>query len=107
MFGQTTTPSASLHFSPTAPGIHALEEVESVIQDTEIFSLVVFNDDFNTFDHVIDTLIEVCKHTQEQAEQCTILIHHKGKCTVKNGDFETLAPMCTSICQRGISAEVL
>ena len=68
--------------------------------------LIVFNDDLNTFDHVIDTLIDVCEHSPEQAEQCTLIIHHKGKCTVKNGDFDTLKDMRNAICGAGISAEV-
>ncbi len=75
--------------------------------DTALNDLVVFNDDVNTFEHVIDTLIKVCKHTMEQAEQCTLLIHYKGKCAVKQGTFEELVPMRNAICQRGISAEVL
>jgi ATP-dependent Clp protease adaptor protein ClpS len=73
---------------------------------TDLYSLIVFNDDINTFDHVIQTLIEVCEHTPEQAEQCTILIHYKGKCVVKNGEWDQLAPMRNAICGRGISAEV-
>ena len=73
---------------------------------TDLRSLVVYNDDVNTFDHVIETLIEVCNHTPEQAEQCTLLIHYKGKCTVKIGEYEELAAMCTSIHDRGISADV-
>ncbi|GAA4441521.1 ATP-dependent Clp protease adaptor ClpS [Ravibacter arvi] len=75
--------------------------------DTEVRNLVVFNDDVNTFDWVIETLIEVCGHTPEQAEQCTIIIHFKGKCNVKNGSFEELVEMRNDICRRGISAEVL
>ncbi len=71
------------------------------------FELVVFNDDVNTFEHVTETLIKVCKHTQEQAEQCTLLIHYKGKCSVKVGVFEDLVPMRQAICDRGISAEIL
>ena len=71
------------------------------------FELVVFNDDVNTFEHVTDTLIKVCKHTQEQAEQCTLLIHYKGKCSVKLGVYEQLVPMRQAICDRGISAEIL
>jgi ATP-dependent Clp protease adaptor protein ClpS len=74
---------------------------------SEQFDLVVFNDDINTFDHVIESLIKICKHTQEQAEQCTLLIHYKGKCTVKMGTFEELMPMRQGICDRGISAEIL
>jgi ATP-dependent Clp protease adaptor protein ClpS len=69
--------------------------------------LIVFNDEVNTFDHVIQTLIKVCKHTPEQAEQCTWIIHYKGKCTVKVGAFDELAPLRNAICQRGISAEVM
>lgn len=75
--------------------------------ETDVHNLVVFNDDVNTFDHVIDTLMDVCHHTPEQAEQCTLLIHYKGKCSVKNGSWEELVPMRNEICRRGISAEVL
>jgi ATP-dependent Clp protease adaptor protein ClpS len=74
--------------------------------ETELRSLVVFNDDVNTFDWVIDTMIEVCGHTPQQAEQCTLIVHFKGKCSVKEGEFEELAAMRTEICRRGISAEV-
>ncbi|MEY3417422.1 MAG: hypothetical protein RL711_983 [Bacteroidota bacterium] len=68
--------------------------------------LIVYNDDVNTFEHVIDTLIKVCKHSNEQAEQCTIVIHFKGKCAVKKGSFEDLIPFRTAICDRGLSAEI-
>ncbi|TAH27124.1 MAG: ATP-dependent Clp protease adaptor ClpS [Cytophagales bacterium] len=73
----------------------------------EQFELVVYNDDVNTFDHVIDCLIKICKHTKEQAEQCTLIIHYKGKCSVKLGTYEKLLPMRQAICDRGISAEIL
>ena len=66
--------------------------LEDVVE-TDVHNLVVFNDEVNTFDHVIDTLIDVCGHTPEQAEQCTLLIHYKGKCTVKNGSWDELVPM--------------
>ncbi|GAB3974792.1 ATP-dependent Clp protease adaptor ClpS [Spirosoma terrae] len=82
-------------------------DVLDEVVETDVHNLVVFNDDVNTFDHVIDTLIDVCKHTPEQAEQCTLLIHYKGKCTVKNGSWEELVPLRNEICRRGISAEVL
>ncbi|ANQ47507.1 ATP-dependent Clp protease adaptor ClpS [Flammeovirga yaeyamensis] len=83
-----------------------------VLEETEIDSelnreLIVFNDDVNTFEHVIDALIQVCKHTTHQAEQCTWIIHYNGKCAVKNGTFEELAPMRKSMVDRGISAEIL
>ena len=83
-----------------------LELLEEVVT-ADCYDLVVFNDDVNTFEHVIDTLIKICNHNPLQAEQCTLLIHHKGKCTVKSGDFEELAGMRNAICDRGISAEVL
>ncbi len=87
------------------------EETEVLVEEeviiTDEYTLVVFNDEVNTFDHVIDTLIDVCRHTPEQAEQCTLIIHYKGKCNVKNGSFDKLAQMRNTICNRGISAEVL
>ena len=69
--------------------------------------IVLYNDDINTFDHVIDTLIRVCKHTAEQAEQCAILVHYKGKCTVKTGSFDELKPQCTQLLEAGLSAEII
>lgn len=68
--------------------------------------LVLHNDDLNTFDYVIMCLIEVCNHSLLQAEQCTWLVHYKGKCEVKTGSFEFLEPMCTSLLDRGLSAEI-
>ena len=69
--------------------------------------IVLYNDDVNTFDHVIDTLIRVCKHTAEQAEQCAILVHYKGKCTVKTGTYDELKPQCTQLLEAGLSAEIV
>ena len=87
----------------------SLESVEALelIETTDVYDLVVFNDDVNTFDHVIKTLIRVCKHTPEQAEQCTFIIHYKGKCKVKNGSFDELKPMREAICEVGIDARIL
>jgi ATP-dependent Clp protease adaptor protein ClpS len=82
-------------------------DVLEVIETTDLMDLIVFNDDVNTFDHVINTLIKICKHTQEQAEQCTMLIHYKGKCTVKNGSFDFLKPMRDAICEAGIDARIV
>ena len=85
----------------------ALEEVlveEAVGINNEI---VLYNDDVNTFDHVIDTLIAVCSHTSEQAEQCALLVHYKGKCTVKTGSYDDLKPQCTQLLQAGLSAEII
>jgi ATP-dependent Clp protease adaptor protein ClpS len=77
--------------------------VETLVNEQ---NLIVFNDDFNTFDHVIESLIKVCEHDVVQAEQCTTLIHYKGKCDVKRGDYDTLEVMCTALLERGISAEI-
>lgn len=77
------------------------------VSSSDEYELVVFNDDVNTFEHVINTLIQVCRHTPEQAEQCTWLIHYKGKCTVKIGSFADLKPMRQGICDKGISAEII
>ena len=69
--------------------------------------IVLYNDDVNTFDHVIETLIRVCNHTSEQAEQCAILVHYKGKCIVKTGSFDELEPQCTQLLNAGLSAEII
>lgn len=70
------------------------------------YSLVVWNDDVNTFDWVIQTLVEICGHSQEQAEQCALFIHCRGKYAVKQGDYETLRPMCEGILDRGINSTI-
>ncbi len=69
--------------------------------------IVLYNDDVNTFDYVIDTLIYACDHTPEQAEQCSLLVHYKGKCTVKTGDIRDLEPRCSKLLQAGLSAEIV
>ncbi|MEZ4800429.1 MAG: ATP-dependent Clp protease adaptor ClpS [Flavobacteriales bacterium] len=79
-----------------------LEEVVEV----ESKSLMLYNDDVNTFDFVIDALIQVCGHERMQAEQCTILVHYKGKCEVKTGEYTKLEPMCTALLDRGLSAQI-
>ncbi len=84
-----------------------LAELLEIVTVTDVNDLVVFNDDFNTFDHVIKTLIRVCKHTPEQAEQCTWLIHYKGKCAVKSGSMDELKPMREAIVEAGIDARIL
>jgi ATP-dependent Clp protease adaptor protein ClpS len=84
-----------------------LVDVLEAVETTDLMDLIVFNDDVNTFDHVIKTLIRVCNHTSEQAEQCTLLIHYKGKCAVKSGTFDFLRPMREAICEVGIDARIL
>lgn len=69
--------------------------------------ILLYNDDVNTFDHVIDTLIYACDHTPEQAEQCSIIVHYKGKCTVKTGSYDELEPRCSMLLEAGLSAEII
>lgn len=57
------------------------EQEEASIEEGHLNEIVLFNDEVNTFDHVIETLVDVCKHSYEQAEQCSLLVHYKGKCT--------------------------
>jgi ATP-dependent Clp protease adaptor protein ClpS len=77
---------------------------ESVSLNNEI---VLYNDDVNTFDHVIETLIRVCSHTSEQAEQCALIVHYNGKCTVKTGSLKELTPQCLQLLEAGLSAEIV
>ena len=79
-------------------------EVEEAVTDP--FQLVVWNDEVNTFEWVIESLMEVCEHSYEQAEQCAYIIHYKGKYAVKQGSYEQLKPMCDAITERGIGATV-
>jgi len=83
------------------------EEVDVLEKETNLNEIVLFNDDVNTFDHVIDSLIDICEHTLEQAEQCAILVHYKGKCTVKTGEYNDLKPRCTMLLTKGLSAEII
>lgn len=69
-------------------------------------TIVLFNDDVNTFDHVINTLVKVCNHEALQAEQCAMLVHYKGKCDVKSGEITDLVPMCSALLDAGLSAEI-
>lgn len=69
--------------------------------------IVLYNDEVNTFDHVIETLIHACDHTAEQAEQCSLIVHYKGKCTVKTGLYDDLKPRCSVLLEAGLSAEII
>lgn len=86
--------------------VETQEEVVSLEKILDQHDLIVYNDDVNTFDHVIESLIKVCRHDTIQAEQCTYIIHYSGKCQVKSGTFEKLEPMCTALLDRGISAVI-
>jgi len=82
------------------------EDVAVMVTPDFPFSLIVWNDEVNTFEWVIQTLIEVCGHAQEQAEQCAMLIHTKGKYAVKKGSYDELKPQCDAITERGIGATI-
>ena len=81
-------------------------ETDVLTTSSHIYNLIVWNDEVNTFDWVIETLIEVCGHTPEQAEQCAYIIHFNGKYAVKQGDYEELKPMREAIVDRGINATI-
>ena len=88
------------------PGISPDAESDLLTHTAPHFSLIVCNDEVNTFEWVIETLMEICNHSQEQAEQCAFLIHTKGKYAVKNGCFDTLKPQCDAITERKIGATI-
>lgn len=88
-----------------------LTEIEELLLEKEqiskAYEIVLFNDDVNTFDHVINVLISVCNHTAIQAEQCAMIVHYKGQCTVKTGEIDELLPKCRKLQQEGLSAEII
>ena len=83
-----------------------LEQVDVLEQEQFENQIVLFNDDVNTFDHVIETLVYVCEHSPIQAEQCALIVHYNGKCTVKSGSYEELVPRCSKLLDAGLSAEI-
>ncbi len=83
------------------------QEVDVLEQEAHQHEIVLHNDEVNTFDFVIESLIRVCEHTLEQAEQCTILVHYKGKCIVKSGTYKDLEPRCSELLRIGLSAELV
>jgi ATP-dependent Clp protease adaptor protein ClpS len=86
---------------------HEEDEDVLVMEKTEkTKSIVVYNDDYNTFDHVINCFINYCKHSTIQAEQCANIIHNNGKCSVKNGNFDKLKPIKEALCEAGLSATI-
>ena len=77
--------------------------LESILEN---HSIVLFNDDVNTFDHVIQSLVKYCKHSEIQAEQCAHIVHYNGKCLVKTGNIAKLQPICSALLDSGLSAEI-
>lgn len=83
---------------------HTLGEFDELLSDKSL--LVLFNDDHNTFEHVIDALVEVCEHDLNQAEQCALVAHFNGKCGVKSGSFEDLKPLHKELGRRDLTVEI-
>ena len=81
-------------------------EAGTVSQKSKIRELVLFNDDYNTFDFVIQTLMDVCEHEPCQAEQCTLIVHYKGKCGVKSGSYSELKPIYDEMLNRTLTVEI-
>ena len=78
-----------------------------LLKSDQEHEIILYNDDINTFDHVINCLIKICEHTFMQAEQCAYLVHFTGKCCVKTGSLEDLTPRCTALLNEGLSAEIV
>jgi ATP-dependent Clp protease adaptor protein ClpS len=88
------------------PGIE--EELDVLIKEvTEKTKVIIlYNDDYNTFDHVINCLLKYCDHNPIQAEQCALLVHHNGKCDVKHGSYDKLKPVCEALLEQGLTAKI-
>jgi len=91
-------------FSTAAPETEL--EILELTEVAEGWHIVLYNDDHNTFDHVIDCLIRYCKHDAIQAEQCAVLVHFRGKCTVKSGTYDELEPVCSALLAEDLTAEI-
>lgn len=83
------------------------EQNEAATLEDEGCKLILHNDDVHTFDYVIKALVDICRHTTEQAEQCAILTHLKGKCIVKTGSYDTLLPMHTGLLDKQLTSEIV
>lgn len=100
----------SHHFTITSyenPHREYEEDIAVPDLEDEFYRLVLWNDDYNTFDYVIECLMEICGHTAEQAEQCAMLVHYKGKCTVKTGALDKLKAMHEKLLSRGLTSEIV
>ena len=83
------------------------KESSSSAENSEIYEIILYNDDINTFDHVIECLISICDHTSLQAEQCTLIVHYKGKCSVKSGTLFDLKPRLKKLTAADLTAEII
>src|SRR5688572_18840383 len=104
---EATTQNTSfltLNLMKTRTDIQEQQQIDVLEDVMDPFHLIVWNDEVNTFEWVIETLMQICNHSYEQAEQCAYIIHYKGKYSVKHGDYDELKPMCDAITERGIGA---
>lgn len=81
-------------------------QTDELTEKQDRLHLVLYNDDFNTFEHVIESLIDVCHHSPEQAEQCALIVHHKGRYEVKSGSYKRLLPMKNSLIDRELTVSI-
>lgn len=93
--------------SKNVPSISPKENIELDVLEEREHELILYNDDINTFEHVIECLVKYCDHTFIQAEQCAYIVHFSGKCTVKSGSIEDLTPRCSALLESGLSAEIV
>ena len=78
--------------------------IKEITQKSKV--IILYNDDVNTFDHVIDCLMKYCSHQREQAEQCAMIVHYNGKCDIKRGDYDKLKPICEALLEKGLTAKI-
>lgn len=83
-----------------------LLEYQVLTEEEKLNNIVLFNDDVNTFEWVIECLMKYCSHDSLQAEQCATIVHYAGKCSVKNGSIDKLIPICETLLEKGLSAEI-
>jgi ATP-dependent Clp protease adaptor protein ClpS len=88
------------------PGLAELEDPATRRKRVDLKTLILYNDDFNTFEFVASCLVSICGHLPLQAEQCTYLVHYTGKCAVKHGSFRELKPLCEALLEKGLSAKI-
>jgi len=83
------------------------KEIVDILEKEEVQrKLILFNDDVNTFDFIIISLIEICKFDHLQANNCAMIAHYKGKCCIKKGTFKELKPLHTAMAERQITTEI-
>lgn len=87
---------------------HPTEQDEQLLEQATDHEnqIILYNDDVNTFDWVIECLVSICQHDPMQAEQCSLIVHYNGKCAVKEGGFDQLRPICEALIDRGLSATI-